>query len=539
MVYFRDVTHDFVSYDDPIHVYNNKLLNPVTAAAVRYFWIHPLRPGTDGNMAPYDQLYAPVFFSTFAALAEIARLPRPVTEPDGDTYTLNPHVFHAANVVLHIFNVILVFFILRLIFRKDWPAAAGSLLFGIHPVQVEPVSWVTGLNNILSGTLGLSALLLYIDAALCKGDRSQRPKFQFVAAFALIVLALLTKPISVVFIPIAWILDYFVVKRELKTTLLSILPWTVPTLAAVVVNHLTQPDISHDPQIAVPAWFRLFISADSYAFYLWKIIWPASLGLDYGRTPLYLQQCGLPLSTWLVPVSIAVGLLLVRKQFPMYGVAGLIFLVAIFPMSGIVPYYFHSTSVEADRYLYLAMFALALALAYTLTLWPKLSVQITTGCVMCVLAGLSFQQTSYWKNSTTIYQQSLAVNPSSYTITYNYATMLAKEGNLDEAITMLRPIAAQAPVSDAADNLGDALENRGLKKGNAGDYEGASKDLAESLQFHRGSYNTYLRLGLALGLQHRYAEAIRPLQQAVQLNPGSIEARQDLAQVMRAEYGQH
>ena len=196
--------HAFLMWDDEQHLRDlgyNPRLNPVTWRGVGRFWIRP-----------YFGLYVPVSYTFFAAEALIARQP-----PDEDGCTLNPAVFHLGNLVLHIGCVLLVFAILRRLFRHDGAACAGAMLFGLHPVQVESVAWISETRGVLCALFSLLAIwqyLRYDDAFHCRrrlqsaiagddnspatgeGSRATGVASYMVATVAF-TLALLSKPAAV------------------------------------------------------------------------------------------------------------------------------------------------------------------------------------------------------------------------------------------------------------------------------------------------------------------------------------------------------
>src|SRR5207249_4089287 len=89
--------------------------------------------------------------------------------PDIMGASLNPWVFHTANVFVHLLAVLVAFAILRRLLRRvaaeaaaEWGAFFGAAVFATHPVQVEPVAWVSGLKDVLCGLLVLVSLWQYL-----------------------------------------------------------------------------------------------------------------------------------------------------------------------------------------------------------------------------------------------------------------------------------------------------------------------------------------------------------------------------------------
>ena len=71
--------------------------------------------------------------------------------------------------LVHVVSSILVYLLLRMLVKKEWPACLGAILFAVHPVQVESVAWVSGLKDVLAGCLSLAALCLYTQRVQKRG----------------------------------------------------------------------------------------------------------------------------------------------------------------------------------------------------------------------------------------------------------------------------------------------------------------------------------------------------------------------------------
>ena len=96
-VYGRDVTFDFINWDDLDLVVENPVLNPVNGSHLRDMWTGPVK-----------SLYTPLAYTVWSAAAKVGR----TATPDAYGISLNPAVFHAINVLLHVGCVLLVFDVL-------------------------------------------------------------------------------------------------------------------------------------------------------------------------------------------------------------------------------------------------------------------------------------------------------------------------------------------------------------------------------------------------------------------------------------------
>ncbi|MFM8709581.1 MAG: hypothetical protein ACKOHK_16255, partial [Planctomycetia bacterium] len=110
----RIVAHDWVNFDDPLHVTENPAFFPVSWRGLADFWAHP-----------YGQLYVPVSYMLFAAECVASRS----LHGDTPTATPRPGLFHAVSLALHVVAAVLVLRILRRFTTLPWAAVAGCLVF--------------------------------------------------------------------------------------------------------------------------------------------------------------------------------------------------------------------------------------------------------------------------------------------------------------------------------------------------------------------------------------------------------------------------
>jgi protein O-mannosyl-transferase len=516
---------EFVSWDDNILVYQNRYLNPVTTGNIMYFWQHP-----------HEQLYMPLTYSTWAVIASAARVPVYREMAGGDSSNLDPRLFHTASLAVHLLNVLLLFLILCTLVKNDWAAAAGSLLFGIHPVQVESVAWIAELKGLLSGCFSLLALGLYLRFAradnaetspsetLLAGASPQWQRIHYVAATVCFVLALLSKPSAVAVPLIAWVLDRWMIQRSLRRSTVAVLPWLAISLLWSVLTRVAQPA----EDIIVPLWWRPFVAGDAIAFYLYKLVWPLQLGIDYGRTPQWVMSHTWGYVTWLVPAALAVWLWRNRTQRPWLLAGGLVLVAAVSPVLGLVTFTFQLYSTVADRYLYLGLLGPALIMAWGLAHLQRGRARVAGLCLVA-LFGLGLRsafQTLFWYNNSILYRHALTVNPRSWAAHNNLSSVLIFAGENDAAIAHLRVSLHLHPGNpDVYFNLGRALYNQGR----------ATEAIAyfrEALRLQPGDVQVLSNLGLALSKTGQTELGIVYLREALRLQPNSSQAHNNLGIVV-------
>jgi len=523
--------HDFLEWDDSFNVWRNPHLNPVTASHVLDFWRHP----TAHHMYPLTS-------TTWALLALGAR------DASG---ALRPAPYHAANLLLHLAATLLVYRILLLLLGPNrpegtprvGPALAGALLFALHPVQVEPVAWVTGAKDCLSGVLSLAAVWQFL--LLC-ADRSVPPRRRVArAALATLAfsLALFAKPTAVV-LPLFALAARAGLRASRATgagqagsggraapwpgagwveyalpaawLLLLALPWAAAT-------KYTQRD--EVLEVVAPLVIRPRVALDSVAFYIYKLVFPFALGPDYGRCPIAsAHRAVAPMAavTWLVPLGLLVPVLCSARRRQALVVAA-VFVTALLPVLGLVPFAHQAISTVADRYLYLAMLAPGLALAWTLQARPGPRCALAAALVLAVLGVRSNLQTRHWRDTIALFRHALAVNPHSALSNYNLGLAHAQRAELRTAVAYYRKALALAPRHKRAhNNLGNAL-------GRMGRYAEAARHFSHAFRIDPSFAEAHYNLARVLDADRRPADAVSQYSRALSIDPGYLDAHYNLA----------
>ena len=256
----------FVLLDDDLHITHNPHLQ--AGASLGGLW-----------KQPYQGLYIPVTYMVWAA--QKALFDRYWGTWGGETTgplrrEASARFYHRTNGLLHWANTLLVFFILMELAGCHWAAIAGALLFSLHPVQVEPVAWISGLKDVLSGFFALLALLGYLKGS---GLRASEKKSGWLYAGASIafLLALFSKPSSVVVPAIALALDCLGRGTPWRCALRRLGPWIAAAVPLAWLAKISQPSIHIT--FVTPWILRPSVAADALTFYFSKVLLPLGLEL--------------------------------------------------------------------------------------------------------------------------------------------------------------------------------------------------------------------------------------------------------------------
>jgi len=486
------VGFEFLNYDDPINVNENLLITNFSLDSLRSFW---------GGYI--NDLYIPIVYTFWGILSLLAQL-MPVSPG-----ALNPLPFHLANLGLHMASALLVFRLLRRLGCIPQAAAVGSLFFALHPLQVEAVAWVTGLKDLLSGLLALLTIHCYLRHI----QRNQEGKGNtggwrdYCLACCFFMLALLAKPTAVTVPLLAGVLGYFCTGQPFRKLARELLPMLALALVFAVVT------IAGQPEGAVPytlnMWQRTLVAADALSFYVGKMFWPGALGPDYGRIPLLILDNPWAFLALFVPVLLGVAIYLGRgkRWFP----AGLlIFVVALLPVLGFLPFTFQKISTVADRYLYLALLGPALLVAKGWELAPWRTVRLVSLMLLAGLASKSAMQVRGWQDSFTFNRLALEVNPASINSYNNLGSALEHAGDLQEAQQVyLRAVNFAPNNSDIYHNLGSVCAQSGL-------HQEAILHLEKALQLgssrrtdtHMHLGDAYRKMGNIPAARYNYQQAL-------------------------------
>jgi protein O-mannosyl-transferase len=431
---YRSVTRaELVLLDDDIHITQDLYLR--SGASLGAIW-----------KEPFQGLYVPVTYTAWAAQKALFsrywgnwRAGEKASRP----LDALAHLCHWTNLLLHVGCSLLVFALLIELVGAPWAALAGALLFCVHPVQVEPIAWASGLKDLLSGFFALLAILGYLKFSRLRRAGEIAGRWYYAGATLAYGLALLSKPSAVAVPLVAAALDW---GRgvPVRWALPRLAPWIAAIAPLAWITKAAQP--STQLSFVTPWLTRPLIAADSLTFYLSKVALPFGLAPDYGRHASVLLGSSFKWISWLVPLLV-VALLWRRSRKVKTGFA--VFVVAVLPVLGFVPFFFQEFSTVADRYLYLSMLGPAAWLAWTAA--DKTSWRFGAGIALALtmLAGISTRQAAHWKDSVSLFQHTLRVNPDSALAHNNLGAVLEQQGKWLEAADHYGEVIRVAPENPA------------------------------------------------------------------------------------------
>ncbi|MEI7635536.1 MAG: tetratricopeptide repeat protein [bacterium] len=490
LTYGRTLAFEFVDWDDNINVYQNPLLTSPSWDGFFRIWSQP-----------YGELYIPLVYTSY--LFEIIAA------------GMTPAIMHLSNLLAHCASGLCVYFILRRIAPSTAAALIGALVFCVHPLQAEPVSWITGRKDLLGGLFSLLALLLFSYAL------DSRNKMDYAAASLMYLLALLSKPSSVVVPLMAGALALYR-QTPWKRMTLILLPWVGLAGIWTVISMIAQTaGLRQDTPFILPIWQRPLVAADSLVYYAGKMIWPSGLS---PITPRNIHSVAASPWIWVKLLGVLAVVLVLAKQRGLPALCGALFALPLLPVLGLTPYFFQYFSTVADRYCYLSLSGYALAIGCVIAMalrmrpqWNK-HIVVVSGLIVALYAGAGFLQSGCWHDSIALWRRQIAVDPNSSHAHHNLASNLALRGDVAQARAEYEKTLDIDPYYERAyQNLIRLAQIHGQP-------DEAAKAANRALALKPNSLEANMTLGMANLVLERYADAAAAFRGAVSGAPEDAEA---------------
>jgi len=444
--------------------------------------------------------------------------------------------YHVVNLLLHIGCVVLVLKILR--FLRIPGAELATVVFALHPVNVETVAWIAERKNTLSGIFALAATLWYL-----KFDQSRRRQEKdgpqahgygsYALALGLFLLGLLSKT-AIVTLPLALLAILWWKRGTLlwRRDVVPVVPFLFLSAAAgSITSWLEYSSIGYRARtLDLSLLDRCLVAGRAFWFQLSKLLWPSNLTFVYPRWEINAAVWWQYLFPLAAVVLLAILWSLRRwSRAPLAGM--LIYVLLLLPTLGFLNIYFFLYSFVADHWQYLACLGIITPCASGIVLlfgrskrWQAWLEPATTLLLGGVLFVLTWQQSRMYADNETLYRTTIARNPACWMAQVNLGNMLYQAGRIPEAMDLFNQALRIKPAV-AHYSLGNAFIGKGQSSAAIDEYQQALAIDPEDPEAHNN-------LGNALLLTGRTAEAIQEYEQALQLNPAYAKAHNNLGNAL-------
>jgi tetratricopeptide (TPR) repeat protein len=451
---------------------------------------------------------------------------------DCQFYGINPGRHHLTNLLFHIANTLLLFFVFRKMTGHLWQSTFVASLFALHPLHVESVAWISERKDVLSTFFWLLTMWSYILYV-------QHPRVdKYLLVLLFFILGLMAKPMLVTLPFVLLLLDFYPLYRFHKSAdsnnsyqrpiVFRLVLEKIPLFVLVVMSSaMTFYAQKHGGSVAsldtIPIQARIANALVSYVYYILKMIYPSKLAVLYPHSVIlpWWQVTG----ACLLLLSISFLAIRVIKQSPYFVVGWLWYLGTLVPVIGLVQV---GSQSMADRYTYIPLIGIFIIIIWSIaefvTRWndKKIILPTIATAILFVFMTITFLQVGYWENSITLFEHTLEVTSNNRTAHNNLGLALQEQGRIDDAIKhYLEALRIKPDYEDAHNNLGLALQEQGR-------IDDAIKHYLEALRIKPDYEDAHSNLGVALREQGRIDDAIKHYLEALRIKPDLEEAHNNL-----------
>ena len=438
--------HDYVYFDDYEYIVDNNYINRGLTVE-GFFWAMNFRQADGSYWRPVTWFSHMLDFSLFGK---------------------NSGAHHMVNVVFHTWNAILVFVLLYILTAKPTPSLFIALLFGLHPINVESVAWLTERSNVQSTFWGLMALLCYRQYVIHKDYRFY---FLLITCF---LFSLMSKPLLITLPFLMLLMDYWPLER-LKgikghyKAVAALVIEKIPLIALALVSiGLAMSRVGDETISVAHVSFSLRVANAlvAYVRYLLNFFYPVELAAFYPFPPSIAAWQSIGAFVGLAAISAV--LLWQAKKIPWVFVGWFWFVGTLVPKIGLVQAGLWPSL--ADRWLYFPGLGLAIMVIWPLGRWlledPKPIMQwaclaAVTG-LFFLLTCLTWLQVAVWSNSQTLFENMLTHTPNNYFAHNNMGFLLKMQGQDRAAAEHFRKAIGLNPHYEKAHfNMGVILSDQG------------------------------------------------------------------------------
>ena len=462
VVYAKVWGYDFLVWDDNLYINENESIRGLAWANWKAFF-------TEFYVGNYQPLTILTYALEYALVGE------------------NGWLFHGTNVLLHAANTVLVYLVVR-----QWTPAASlvpmwtAFFFGIHPMHVESVAWVSERKDVLYTFFFLGSLLFYGRYLLVSTTKP------LVYAFGCFVLACMSKSAAVVLPLVLWLLDDYHNRKPTVRMFIEKIPFLAVSMVFGLVALESQRAAMPETQL-VGMGDKILIAAHSLWLYVIKAVFPMGLSAFYPYPPELGK--GLPAVYFLAALGVLLmlGLLWYSRRWSKTYFMGMGFFgITIALVLQVVTV---GNATMADRYTYVPYIGLFFVLG---TIWENYRNRSAQGnrlvwngvavLALAIMALLAFRRVDVWKDDEALFTDVLDKYPEAQ-LAYNNRgccyLRLANVASRKEEFYNKEYLAKAFQDFDRLVQINDqyrsAYHNRGLVRFYLKDYNGAVEDYTRAM----------------------------------------------------------
>jgi protein O-mannosyl-transferase len=425
----------------------------------------------------------------------------------------NPAGYHVVNVVIHIANAVLFFFLLGR-FVERWVAVTAAVVFLLHPIQTEPVLYVYQRSILLACFFSLLAVIALVER------RRGWAALLFFCAFE--------SKESAIAVPLALALlggskylmgdtdlGFVLAKRMRIALMIGCCVFAAATLGLLMYMNERTVGIGAVGEISPLRY--LYTETRVIFTYLRLLVWPHPQSIEYE-----FQNAGSFLSVAGI-IAILIAGYLSRTNLP--GICILAFFVLLAPTSSIIP----STDAAFEHRLYLPMLAFSVFLAQLISrLRPRTWVTVA---VCSILAVLTLRRETVWSSDVRLWEDTVHRAPGKARAWFNLGGAYLEKDKDKARTALLRTLELQPHFPEALYDLGIIEQGRNNWSAALGYYQRAVEQSPDYWPAWNNMGNTLFAMGQS-------ARSLQYFEKTLNLNPDYWPAQYNIAIVhyMKGRY---
>jgi tetratricopeptide (TPR) repeat protein len=436
-------------------------------------------------------------------------------------FGLDPKGWHLTTVICHVIATYLVFTLVGRLTADRLVAFSAATLFGLHPVHIESVAWVSGVTDPLMAIFLIGSFLAYL--RFRQGNRWGWMGL----ALTLFGLGLLEKETTVVLGPLVFVYAWlYAEQRAWVSRFASALKHSLPFLALTVMYLALRAHVLRGLSHTVTplAWSSIALTEPSIVWlYFRHLLLPVGLsglyGLPYVNKPESAAFVGPAALLLALILAVAWGIrLLEDARLALFACCWIA--LPILPVLWLRAY--AEGDIAHDRYLYIPSFGfvllVSLCLAGIANYWRATRTTLQLGglaaLALAYAIGTVTQQT-YWASDLLLYERAYRIAPQDNLICNDLGTALMDAGHPSGAIALYSQVLAREP------GYWLSNYNLGYTYYKIGKLRDAEAFLRRAISINAMDSDQYIYLGLSVWRQGRADEAVQYIQHAIEIRPSA------------------
>ncbi len=442
---------------------------------------------------------------------------------DHGLWGLDVRGYHFTNMIFHVLSAVSIFWLISLISGDISFAAITALLFVAHPAHTEAVSYISGRSDPMAVLFMLLSFIFYI-----KGQRAKKDAL-FVAAIAAYVLSLLSREISVMFLPLIAIYGYAFKEKVNPKFWAPALAVTAAylILRVTMLKQLLAEGVVHSTFIErLPGFFAALTG------YVKVLFFPVGLHMEYGSRLFAYNDPAVVIGMGLLSLLIFALLKYKRTGLVFFALSWTI--VTLLPVSNLFPV----NAYMAEHWLYMPSIGIFILVAKVFRgSLDKKNIRKTgltlAGMVIAVLSLLTVKQNGYWRDPVVFYKRTIEYSPESWRLYTDLGYAYSDKGDKEEAVRYYEK--ALELKKDSA----EIYINIGYAYADLGDNKKAIDHYKKALEIEPDNADAYNNIGNAYFRSGEKDKAVEAYEKAIAIRPELVEALFNIsvAYFQRGEYG--